>query len=47
MAELVAETGMTGNLLHDAHIAVPCLEHGVRELATGAWTTMPPPETGL
>lgn len=35
MAELVTETEVTGNLLHDAHIATLCLEHGVRELVTG------------
>lgn len=25
----------TGNLVHDAHIAALCLEHGVREILTG------------
>ena len=25
----------TGNLIHDAHIAALCLEHGVEELVTG------------
>ena len=28
-------SGVTGNLLHDAHIATLCIEHGVRELITG------------
>lgn len=35
MAELVTETDISGNLLHDARIAALCLEHGVRELVTG------------
>ncbi len=35
MAALIRETGVTGNLIHDAHIAALCLEHGVRELITG------------
>lgn len=35
MAELVAETEVSGNPVHDARIAALCLEHGVRELVTG------------
>ncbi len=35
MAEVVAASGVTGNLIHDAHIAALCLEHGVSELLTG------------
>lgn len=35
MAELVRDTEVTGNLLHDAHVAALCLEHGVREIVTG------------
>jgi hypothetical protein len=35
MDALIRETGVTGNLIHDAHIAALCLEHGVRELITG------------
>jgi toxin-antitoxin system PIN domain toxin len=35
MDALIRETGVTGNLIHDAHIAVLCLEHGVREFITG------------
>ncbi len=34
MAEVVASSGATGNLIHDAHIAALCLEHGVEELIT-------------
>ena len=35
MATIVQESGATGNLIHDAHIAALCLEHGVSELVTG------------
>jgi toxin-antitoxin system PIN domain toxin len=35
MDALIRDTGVTGNLIHDAHIAALCLEHGVRELITG------------
>ena len=35
MHAVVRESGATGNLLHDAHIAALCLEHGVTELFTG------------
>lgn len=35
MGELLEESGATGNLVHDAHIAALCLEHGVREIVTG------------
>jgi uncharacterized protein len=35
MAEVVEASGVTGNLIHDAHIAALCLEHGVSELVTG------------
>ena len=35
MTELVRTSGATGNLVHDAHIAALCLEHGVTELVTG------------
>lgn len=35
MDALIRDTGVTGNLVHDAHIAALCLEHGVRELITG------------
>jgi toxin-antitoxin system PIN domain toxin len=32
---VVGRSGVTGNLIHDAHIAALCLEHGVSELVTG------------
>jgi toxin-antitoxin system PIN domain toxin len=32
--ELLARSGATGNLVHDAHIAALCVEHGIRELLT-------------
>ena len=35
MASVIAASGATGNLIHDAHIAALCLEHGVSELVTG------------
>lgn len=35
MASVVRESDVTGNLLHDAHIAALCIEHGVSELITG------------
>lgn len=35
MDAVVRESGATGNLMHDAHIAALCLEHGVTELVTG------------
>jgi hypothetical protein len=35
MQAVVRESGATGNLIHDAHIAALCLEHGVTELVTG------------
>jgi toxin-antitoxin system PIN domain toxin len=35
MHALVRQAGATGNLIHDAHIAALCLEHGVTELLTG------------
>lgn len=34
MTELLKASGATGNLVHDAHIAALCLEHGVTELVT-------------
>ena len=33
--EILEASGTTGNLIHDAHIAALCLEHGVSELVTG------------
>lgn len=35
MSSVVTESNVTGNLLHDAHIAALCLEHGISELLTG------------
>lgn len=35
MTEILQESGVTGNLLHDAHIAALCIEHGISELVTG------------
>ncbi len=32
---VVRSSSATGNLIHDAHIAALCLEHGVTELVTG------------
>jgi len=35
MDTVIRESGVTGNLIHDAHIAALCLEHGVTRLLTG------------
>jgi len=35
MSSVVEAAGATGNLVHDAHIAALCIEHGVSELVTG------------
>jgi predicted nucleic acid-binding protein len=35
MAGVLDASSATGNLVHDAHIAALCLEHGVSELLTG------------
>ena len=35
MDEIIRSSGVTGNLMHDAHIAALCVEHGVSELLTG------------
>lgn len=35
MASVLEASSATGNLIHDAHIAALCLEHGVSELLTG------------
>lgn len=32
MSEVLRETQVSGNLVHDAHIAALCLEHGIEEL---------------
>ena len=33
--QVIKESGAAGNLIHDAHIAALCLEHGVSEFVTG------------
>jgi len=33
--QVLRQAGASGNLIHDAHIAALCLEHGVSELITG------------
>lgn len=33
--QVIRTSGVAGNLIHDAHIAALCLEHGVSELVTG------------
>ena len=33
--QVIRQSKATGNLIHDAHIAALCLEHGVSELLTG------------
>lgn len=33
--QVLEDSDTTGNLIHDAHIAALCLEHGVSELVTG------------
>ncbi len=35
MLRVLEESGVSGNLIHDAHIAALCLEHGIRELISG------------
>ncbi len=35
MTKVLRTSGVRGNLIHDAHIAALCLEHGVTELITG------------
>lgn len=35
MERVIAGSGAVGNLVHDAHIAALCLEHGVGEILTG------------
>jgi len=35
MERVVRDSGVTGNLLHDAHIAALCIENGIGELVTG------------
>jgi toxin-antitoxin system PIN domain toxin len=35
MVNVLQSGAVTGNLIHDAHIAALCIEHGVSELLTG------------
>lgn len=35
MNQIIEESGVTGNLIHDAHIAALCQEHGITELISG------------
>lgn len=35
LASVVRQSAASGNLMHDAHVAALCLEHGVNELLTG------------
>jgi toxin-antitoxin system PIN domain toxin len=35
LEQVVQQSGVTGNLMHDAHIVALCLEHGATELLTG------------
>lgn len=35
MMQVLEESGVSGNLIHDAHIAALCLEHGITELISG------------
>ena len=35
MSKVLEASGVTGNLVHDAHIAALCIEHGVTELISG------------
>lgn len=32
---VIQQSGVSGNLIHDAHIVALCIEHGVSELLTG------------
>ena len=35
LSEVIESAAVTGNLIHDAHIAALCIEHGISELVTG------------
>jgi toxin-antitoxin system PIN domain toxin len=35
MMAVIEEAGVSGNLIHDAHIAALCIEHGISEIITG------------
>ena len=35
LEQVALQSGVTGNLMHDAHTVALCLEHGATELLTG------------
>lgn len=35
LEQVLGDSGTKGNLVHDAHIAALCIEHGVSEIVTG------------
>ncbi len=35
LESVIGNSGATGNLIHDAHIAALCIEHGISELISG------------
>ena len=35
LEQVIPQSGVSGNLIHDAHIVALCLEHGAKELFTG------------
>lgn len=35
MMSVIQEAGVSGNLVHDAHIAALCIEHGISQFVTG------------
>ena len=35
LQSVISASGVTGNLMHDAHIAALCIEHGITEIITG------------
>jgi len=35
MSKVLEASGVTGNLVHDAHIAALCIEHGISEFISG------------
>jgi toxin-antitoxin system PIN domain toxin len=35
LSKVLEDSGVTGNLIHDAHIAALCIEHGVTEFISG------------
>ena len=35
LSKVLEDSGVTGNLIHDAHIAALCIEHGITEFISG------------